>query len=78
MNEEQVLRYTCPKCGNKEYEIGEMRTKGSLWSSIIDFYYSKRFTFVTCKQCRFTELYRVPMKKLSETINFTSDRTRIH
>jgi uncharacterized protein len=77
MNEEQILRYTCPKCGNKEYEIGEMRTKGKLWTSIIDFY-GKRFTFVTCKQCRFTELYRVPMKKLSETLNFKSDRTRIH
>jgi predicted nucleic-acid-binding Zn-ribbon protein len=77
MNEEQVFKYTCPKCGNKEYEIGEMRTKGSFWTSMIDFY-SKRFTFVTCKKCRFTELYKVPMKKLAETINLISDRTRIH
>jgi uncharacterized protein len=77
MIEEQVLRYTCPKCGNKEYEIGEMWTKGNLWTSFLDFY-SRRFTFVTCKKCRFTEFYKVTRKKLAETINFMSERTRIH
>jgi predicted nucleic-acid-binding Zn-ribbon protein len=74
---DEILKYTCPKCGNKEYEIGEMWTKGSIWTSMFDFY-NRRFTFVSCKKCCYTELYKVPKKKIAEVINFMSDRTRVH
>ena len=32
----KTLNYTCPKCGNKAYEIGEMRATGGALSKIFD------------------------------------------
>ena len=46
MNE--ILKYTCPKCGNKQYEIGEMWTVGSFWTRMFEFH-NRRFTYVTCR-----------------------------
>jgi len=67
MNE--IIKYTCPKCGSKEYELGEMWTVGSIWTRIFEFH-NRRFTYVSCKICRFSELYKVPMKEIGEVINF--------
>jgi predicted nucleic-acid-binding Zn-ribbon protein len=68
MSEPQVLKYTCPKCGNKEYELGEMWTISSFWTKLIEFY-NRRFTYVSCKRCHFTELYKVPKKQIGEVYN---------
>ena len=67
MNE--ILKYTCPKCGNKQYEIGEMWTVGSFWTRLFE-YHNRRFTYVSCQKCKYTELYKVPMKEIGEVINF--------
>jgi uncharacterized protein len=67
MNE--IFKYTCPKCGNKEYELGEMWTVGSIWTRLFEVH-NRRFTFVSCKLCHFTELYKVPLKKIGDAINF--------
>jgi predicted nucleic-acid-binding Zn-ribbon protein len=67
MNE--IIKYTCPKCGGKEHELGEMWTVGSFWTRIFEFH-NRRFTYITCKICRYSELYKVPMKEIGEVINF--------
>jgi uncharacterized protein len=64
----QVLRYTCPKCGNKQYEIGEMWTVGSIWTRLFEFH-NRRFTFISCQRCRFTELYKTTQKNIGEVYN---------
>jgi predicted nucleic-acid-binding Zn-ribbon protein len=64
----QILRYTCPKCGNKQYEIGEIWAIGSLWARIFE-YYSKKFTYISCQKCRYTELFKVPQKDIGEVFN---------
>jgi uncharacterized protein len=64
----QVLRYTCPKCGNKQYEVGEIWTIGSIWTRMFEFH-NRRFTYVSCQKCRFTELYKTPQKRISEVYN---------
>jgi uncharacterized protein len=64
----QVLRYTCPKCGNKQYEIGEIWAIGSIWTRMFEFH-NRRFTYVSCLKCRFTELYKTPKKRISEVYN---------
>ena len=64
----QVLRYTCPKCGSKEYETGEMWTVGSIWTRIFEFH-NRRFTFISCQRCRFTELYKTTQKNIGEVYN---------
>jgi predicted nucleic-acid-binding Zn-ribbon protein len=65
----QVLKYTCPKCGKKEYEIGEMWTFSSLWTKILELH-TRRFTYLTCQNCKYTEIYKVPKKKIGDVINF--------
>ena len=68
-DKQQVLKYTCSKCGKKEYEIGEMWTFSSIWTKIFELH-SRRFTYLTCQNCRYTEIYKVPKKKIGEVINF--------
>lgn len=56
--------YTCPKCGNKEYEIGEMRATGGTLSKIFDVQ-NKKFSSVTCKNCTYTEFYKAKTSAIS-------------
>ena len=53
----QDSKYTCPKCGNVQYEVGEFRATGGFLSKLLDVQ-SKRFTTVTCTRCQYTEIYR--------------------
>lgn len=64
-----LLKYTCPKCGNKQYEIGEMWTIGSIWTRMFEVH-NRRFTYITCQKCRYTELFKVSMKNIGEVFNF--------
>ncbi|MBA4323021.1 MAG: GTP-binding protein [Odoribacter sp.] len=63
-----LLKFNCPKCGNKQYETGEMWTVGSIWTRMFEFH-NRRFTFVTCQKCRYTELFKVPQKNIGDTYN---------
>jgi len=58
------VNYTCPKCGNKEYEIGEMRATGGILSKIFDVQ-NKKFSSVTCKNCTYTEFYKAKTSAIS-------------
>jgi uncharacterized protein len=68
---ETIIRYTCPKCGSKQYEIGEMWIYGNFWTKAFQLN-SQRFTHITCQHCRYTEIYKIPKKKIAELLNFTS------
>ena len=66
------LNYTCPKCRNTQYEVGEFRAAGGFWSKIFDVQ-SKRFTTVTCSRCQYTEIYRTSSSLLGNVFDlFTS------
>lgn len=65
---EQIFKYTCPKCGNRDYELGEMWTVGSIWTRMFEIH-NRKFTFVSCTYCHFTELYKVPKKMIGEVYN---------
>jgi uncharacterized protein len=71
MNQDQILKYTCPKCGNKQYEIGEMWTIGSFWTRIFE-YHNRRFTYVSCTHCRYTELFKIARKEIGNVFNFVA------
>jgi uncharacterized protein len=68
---DQVLKYTCQKCGNKQYEIGEIWTISSFWTRLFE-YYNRRFTYITCQRCKYTEFFKVPKKKIGEAFNFVT------
>ncbi len=59
----QQLNYTCPKCAGNAYETGQIHTAGGFWSKIFDVQ-NKKFTTVTCSQCRYTEIYKADTKAL--------------
>ena len=58
------LNYTCPKCRNRTYAIGEMSATGGIWSKILDVQYQK-YTSVTCERCSYTEFYKAKSSALS-------------
>ena len=60
----KTLNYTCPKCGNKAYEIGEMRATGGTLSKIFDVQ-NQKFSSVTCKNCTYTEFYKAKTSAIS-------------
>ena len=64
----QILKFTCPKCGNKQYEMGEIWTIGSIWTRMFEFH-NRRFTFVSCQKCRYTELFKTSQKNIGEVFN---------
>ena len=59
-----TLDYTCPKCQNKTYEIGQMRATGGIWSKIFDVQ-TEKYTSLTCDRCKYTEFYKVSTRALS-------------
>ena len=63
------IKYSCPKCGSRICEIGEIRTTGSFITKILDIQ-NRRFTSVTCAGCKYTEFYNVPSKKLGDILDF--------
>ncbi len=63
------IKYSCPKCGNKVCTTGEIRAVGSFITKIFDIQ-NRRFTTVTCNNCKYTELYDIPSKKLGNVLDF--------
>ena len=63
------IKYACPKCGCKICTTGEIRTTGSFLTKIFDIQ-NRRFTSVTCTECKYTEFYNMPSKKISDVLDF--------
>jgi predicted nucleic-acid-binding Zn-ribbon protein len=66
------LNYICPKCANTSYEIGEFRATGGFWTKIFDIQ-SRRFTTVSCRRCRYTEIYKADSSMLGNIFDFFTD-----
>ena len=49
--------WSCPKCDQKEYEVGEMRVTGSFWTKIFNIQ-NKKYSSVSCSKCYYTEFYK--------------------
>jgi predicted nucleic-acid-binding Zn-ribbon protein len=46
-----------------------MWTFSSFWTKIFELH-TRRFTYLTCQNCKYTEIYKVPKKRIGEVINF--------
>jgi predicted nucleic-acid-binding Zn-ribbon protein len=49
--------YTCPKCGNRQAEVDQIRTTGAGFTRYFNIQ-NRKFTAVSCSRCGFTEFYR--------------------
>ena len=65
MSEQPSIRFTCPKCGHREYEVGQTRVSGGAISAVFDVE-NRKFSTVTCARCRYTEFYQSERGKLAE------------
>ena len=63
------LNYTCPKCSNNQYEVGEFRAAGGFLTKVFDVQ-SKRFSTVTCTRCRYTEIFKADSSMLGNIFDF--------
>ncbi len=63
------LKYTCPKCGNRECKIETVSTTGGFWTKIFDIQL-KKFTAVICTRCTYTELFRTKSSKIENIFDF--------
>lgn len=61
--------YVCPKCKNTSFETDEIRTTGGRFSKIFDIQ-NKKFTAVTCTQCKYTELYKGTTSGIGNVLDF--------
>ena len=57
------LNYSCPKCGNTTYEVGQFYAAGGFWSKVFDIQ-GRKFTTITCAQCRYVEIYQADRSQL--------------
>jgi predicted nucleic-acid-binding Zn-ribbon protein len=68
----QGLAYRCPKCENQSYEVGEFRAAGGFFTKIFDVQ-SKKFTTVSCRRCRYTEIFKADSSMLGNIFDFFTD-----
>ena len=60
-------KYKCSKCGNTEYDSGEIRATGGFWTKIFNIQ-NRKFITLSCKKCGYTELYSKAGAKTAENI----------
>jgi len=63
------MKYACPKCGSKFCETSEIRTTGSFITKIFNIQ-NRRFTSVTCSDCKYTEFYNISSKRIGDVLDF--------
>ena len=59
--------YKCSKCKWLEYESGEMRVSGGLWTKIFNIQ-NKKFITVSCKDCGYTDIYKASKTRTAENV----------
>ena len=52
-----TVSYDFDKCINPSYEEGDMRVTGGFLTKILNIQ-NRRFTFVSCTECGYTEFYK--------------------
>ena len=49
-------KWSCPKCAEKNYDLGEIGVTVSFWLKIFNTQ-SKRYSSIVCEKCFYTEFY---------------------
>ncbi len=65
----ETTKYVCPKCGNRQYQVGEIRTTGSFLTKLFNIQ-NKKFTTLTCSKCRYTELFAADSNQMGNILDF--------
>jgi uncharacterized protein len=65
-------KWKCPKCGNTAYETDQFAATGGGLTKFLDVQ-NKKFTTVTCKQCKYTELYKATTSMLGNIFDLLTN-----
>lgn len=65
----QHQNWQCQKCRNNDFETDQFRAAGGMFAKIFDVQ-NKRFTTVTCTNCKYTEIYRTDSSSLGNVFDF--------
>lgn len=65
----QHRNYSCPKCHNRTFKVGELRATGGTFSKIFDIQ-NQKYTSVTCERCSYTEFYKTKTSAISNVFDF--------
>ncbi len=61
--------WKCPRCENTFFETDRFAATGGGFAKIFDVQ-NKKFTTVTCTQCKYTELYKADTSTLGNVFDF--------
>ena len=67
----QFSNFECSKCGSNSFEKGEMRVAGGFWSSAMEVE-NRRFLWIACSKCGYTELYKSTVPGVQQFFDFIS------
>lgn len=68
-NPTQHRNWQCPKCGNEQYETGQIQSTGGGFAKFFNIQ-NKKFTTVTCTRCNYTEMYKIDTSTMSNIFDF--------
>jgi predicted nucleic-acid-binding Zn-ribbon protein len=68
-NDLPMIKFTCPKCGNRKYSVKEIRVAYNVFTQLFDIQ-AARYTAIVCDKCKYTEFYNVPVKKINGVFDF--------
>ncbi len=63
------MKYQCPKCGSRQYELDEFRAVGNMFAKLFNIQ-NKRFTTVSCSRCHYTEIYKTTQSRFGNVVDF--------
>jgi predicted nucleic-acid-binding Zn-ribbon protein len=66
------IRFQCPKCGHKQYDVDQVRAVGSFFSKIFNVQ-DRKFITLICKKCSYTEFYRSRQSKMGNVLDFLAN-----
>jgi len=62
-------KWTCPKCNNRQYELGEIRAASGLFTKLFNIQ-NRKFSSLTCTKCKYTEFYETSSSKVENVFDF--------
>ena len=65
----QHENWYCPKCQNREFETDQFAATGGGLTKFFNIQ-NKKYTTVTCTQCKYTEMYKTDTSTLGNVLDF--------
>ena len=65
----QHKNWQCPKCQNKEFETDQFAATGGGLTKFFNIQ-NKKYSTVTCAQCKYTEIYKADTSTLGNVLDF--------